>query len=189
MLTQTAYRGRVEGLAGRALSDQDVERLCVLAFLHNLGKANSGFWRHQFPKMPCIGQTEVFGAPFHHSVPLRNQAVVRELSALMAAWGAAEHLTAVMAHHGRPLTSFNTAGAMSGSSTRETRRDASWWRPIDGYDPLAELARLLSAARLRFPLAFVEGPPLPDARVSWHCSPASRPWPTGSVRTRRTFPS
>lgn len=163
VLTQTAYRGRIEGLAGRVLSNQDIERLCTLAFLHDLGKANSGFWRRQFPKMSRIGHTEVVGALFHHSVPLRNQAVVRELSDLIAAWGAAEHLTAVMAHHGRPLKSFSTPGAMSGSSTREARRDASWWRPIDGYDPLDELARLLSAARLRFPLAFVEGPPLPDA--------------------------
>ncbi|MCF4129605.1 CRISPR-associated helicase Cas3' [Methylobacterium sp. SyP6R] len=163
VLTQTAYRGRIEGLAGRVLSDQDIKRLCTLAFLHDFGKANSGFWRRQFPKMPRIGHTEVAGALFHHSIPLRNQAVVRELSDLIAAWGAAEHFTAVMAHHGRPLASFSTPGAMSGSSTREARRDAGWWRPIDGYDPLAELARLLSAARLRFPLAFVEGPPLPDA--------------------------
>ncbi len=82
VLTQTAYRSRIERLAGRALSDQDIERLCTLAFLHDLGKANSGFWRRQFPKMPRIGHTEVVGALFHHSVPLRDQAVVRELSDL-----------------------------------------------------------------------------------------------------------
>ncbi|GJD53526.1 hypothetical protein OPKNFCMD_6302 [Methylobacterium crusticola] len=163
VLTQTAYRSRIAILAGRALSDQDVERLCALAFLHDLGKANSGFWRRQFPKMPRIGHTEIVGALFHRSVQLRDQAVVRELSGLITAWGATEHLTAVMAHHGRPLASFSTPGAMSGSSIREARRDAGWWRAIDGYDPLGELARLLAAARRRFPLAFAEGPPLPDA--------------------------
>jgi CRISPR-associated endonuclease/helicase Cas3 len=163
VLTQTSYRRRVAELAGRTLSDQDVERLCTLAFLHDFGKANSGFWRRQFPNTPRIGHTDIVGALFHRSVQLRNHAVVRELRDLIAAWGAAEHLTAVMAHHGRPLTTFSTPGAMSGSSAREARRDAGWWRPVDGYDPLAELASLLAAARLRFPLAFAEGPPLPEA--------------------------
>ncbi|MFH6787045.1 MULTISPECIES: CRISPR-associated helicase Cas3' [Methylobacterium] len=163
VLTQTVYRSRIAILAGRALSDQDVERLCALAFLHDLGKANSGFWRRQFPEMPRIGHTEVVGALFHHSVQLRNHAAVRELGDLIAAWGAAQHLTAVMAHHGRPLASFSQQGATSGDSAREARKNAGWWRPVDGYDPVAEVARLLAAARQRFPLAFAEGPRLPDA--------------------------
>lgn len=163
VLTQTIYRSRIATLSGRALSDQDVERLCALAFLHDLGKANSGFWRRQFPKMPRIGHTEIVGALFHPGLQLRNQAVVRELSGVVAAWGAAQYLTAVMAHHGRPLASFSQQGAMSGDSARESRKNAGWWRPNDGYDPLAELARLIAAARQRFPLAFAEGPPLPDA--------------------------
>ena len=161
LLTRTVYGTRLATLAGRPLSDQDTERLCALAFLHDLGKTNRGFWRRQFPGAPSIGHTEIVGALFHRATDLGDQAAVRELRGLVAAWGAAQHFTAVMAHHGRPLQSFSEPGAMGGSG--EMLKAAGWWRAADGYDPFAELTRLLAAVRRRFPLAVAEGPPLPRA--------------------------
>src|SRR5215468_5176715 len=40
---------RLAMAAGRDLDAIDVARLTVLAFLHDLGKANRGFWCKQFP--------------------------------------------------------------------------------------------------------------------------------------------
>gem|GEM_PF-2300956 len=38
------WRRRMERLAGRALSQLDLDRLTVLAFLHDVGKAGAGFY-------------------------------------------------------------------------------------------------------------------------------------------------
>lgn len=163
LLTCTAYRARLEAAAERSLAERDVERLCGLAFLHDLGKANIGFWRRQFPGAPMQGHTEEVSALFEAPPGLGNRPEAQALIGVLAAWGAFDHFVATLAHHGRPLVSFSEEGAERISRENDKMVRAKLWRPADGYDPLAELTRLLDAARARFPLAFVAGPPLPDA--------------------------
>jgi hypothetical protein len=53
LLATSTIRDRLTAAAGIELTATTVDRLCrlcVLAFLHDLGKANLGFWSKQFPE-------------------------------------------------------------------------------------------------------------------------------------------
>lgn len=156
----TLWRERLEVAAGRPLSGQDIARLCALAYLHDLGKANRGFWQRQFEGAPRVGHTAVTAALFD----LAEARPVKVLDGLIARWGADQLFCAVMAHHGEPLQTLCPPADERGRGeiTDRIKRDRTHWEPGEDYDPMVELQRLLDDAQARFPEAFSEGPPLPD---------------------------
>ncbi|MBF0256845.1 MAG: CRISPR-associated endonuclease Cas3'', partial [Gammaproteobacteria bacterium] len=155
--------------AGRSLDDQDIARLSVLAFLHDLGKASSGFQAKRWPtgqRPPCWPTPSGHGAQALYLLQGDNS-VDHLLNVLpleeLASWGAEAVLpllTASISHHGRPLIEdIQTLGRVS-------RRD---WQPVIypagrmHYDPLPVLEEISLKARRLFPTAFeLVTRPLPD---------------------------
>ena len=155
-------RARLAYAAGQALiEDVTLDRLAVLAFLHDFGKANHGFQARIDPKAPPIGhlrQTrwlfrtrDAAGAKLLNACGLVDLKGFRNDSVL-------EFIDAVLAHHGKPVAAEDQPG------------DRDLWLPkkncVDPLDTLKDLGRV---ARTMFPQAFEEdGEIVPDAPAFIH---------------------
>ena len=170
LLAEPVWREQLTHCAGQTLTAQDLERLVVLSFLHDLGKANRGFWK-QHPSKKRVGHTNETAALFYaRRIP--DHPVRSRLVANLEAWGAIDLFVAAMAHHGRPLEAFALEQGEQARKRLETNTyPAAYWLAENGYDPLDQLARLLDTAQARFPGAFTTGPTLPGAApfVSLFC--------------------
>ena len=162
LLAHPLFRRRLERLAGQPLDHPGLTaRLCAIAFLHDLGKANSGFQAKRLTPdelrlagiEPAGHVREAGGLLFGQSDLAAATLPVESLSS----WGAAftPLLIASISHHGVPFKVETGA--------------ASVWRPAGGYDP-AEGLRALGAALTRwFPAAFEsQAPELPTAAAFQH---------------------
>lgn len=167
-----SIRRALERSAGRKLTSRDIERLAVLVFLHDLGKANSGFqakrWLlSQVPQgwpSPAghggqaldLFRGEGFLAPLLECLPLEA----------LYGWGDAipALFRASVSHHGRPI-----ADPDPGDWPR-----ANWKQVIgaDGqavYDPAPVLTEIGQRALDLYPDAFATGgEPLPDTPAFGH---------------------
>lgn len=161
--TVRSVRRALDRAAGRKLSDADLMRLAVLAFLHDIGKANAGF---QVKRWVRLGQPIPSGWPVpagHTNEALcifesdRLQHLLAELPVEeMATWGPAcwSLWRASISHHGRPVGApINVATAI--------------WQPVIQasqvvYDPQIALREIGQCVRQWFPDAFHVGRPLPD---------------------------
>lgn len=163
LLKHPLLKRRLERLAGVSLDHPGlVERLSALAFLHDLGKANSGFYAK------CLTPPEYqllrLGRKFGHVGEVGGllfgnldlAAATLPVEALLS-WGTAMTplLIASISHHGVPVTQYNNS--------------ASIWRPIRGYDPAEGLRELGDALPRWFPKAFeADVPELPTAPAFQH---------------------
>ena len=153
-----AWMSPLKAAAGRALTEQDIARLAVLAALHDLGKANRGFQARIDPKADSrVGHTGQVAALLEQSKLKQHPAAVA-IRAMLDDWGAEQHFAAVMAHHGKPLAEF-LDGATSNAWTGHTKH----WMPGPDGDPAAAVLPLIEAVRERWPLAWEAGAPLPSA--------------------------
>ncbi|MBK5969327.1 MULTISPECIES: CRISPR-associated helicase Cas3' [Thiorhodovibrio] len=164
-------RRALERTAGRCLSAQDLERLTVLVFLHDLGKANSGFQAKRW----LNGQApKEWPYPAGHGLEamrlFEDDSFLRPLVARLpidaiCTWGEAVEplLKASISHHGRPII----------------ENSADWaraiWKPVinsngqTAYDPAAALEQIGKGASERFPDAFAPGgEPFPTAPAFGH---------------------
>ncbi|TSA07082.1 MAG: CRISPR-associated helicase Cas3', partial [Comamonadaceae bacterium] len=171
----TSVRRSLEKTAGRTLDAADLQRLAVLVFLHDVGKANAGFQsrRWQLPDRPPANWPT---APFGHGpegwelisgrvLNAEHYAVGLPIAEIVA-WGEAavsELLQASMSHHGRPL------GVSPGKEWEGI------WKPVlhkTGavlYDPAATMASMGERLKQSYPLAFAEcHRPLPDQPAFVH---------------------
>ncbi|MDO4230860.1 MAG: CRISPR-associated helicase Cas3' [Lautropia sp.] len=152
-------RRALERAAGRSLSDIDVTRLGALAYLHDIGKASTGFqvrfWegggRERRPAYwhvkPC-GHGPQGWSLFQGSLAGAERILAGLPLEEMDGWGAStfELLHASISHHGRPVTPVDVE---------------SIWTPIrDGhvliYDPAETVAAMGQALRQHFAAAFVD---------------------------------
>lgn len=150
LLEDRVLRERFRVAAGGALPAITIERLTVLAFLHDFGKLNSLF------------QFKVRDPAFHagHTTEAIQCCHVRELHELLGLreirtrWGKASDalFRAMLAHHGRPANEPRAPGG----------GNPELWQPRGGYDPRAAAALLGERARAWFPTAFAAGPDLPE---------------------------
>ncbi len=144
------------------LSPAQLDRLAVIAYLHDFGKCNRGF------------QAKIDLAARHTAGHvLEAAALLFDLQALwppawtalltdLAGWfrddaQAVEMLLASISHHGRPVSEsdYHSAGV--------DRTARCWWTAADGYRPLVALDNLVHAARTAFPDAFGADVPILDA--------------------------
>ncbi len=165
-----AVRRALERTACRPLDASDLQRLAVLVFLHDLGKANAGFQsrRWKFPEQPPHFWTarspsghgpegwELVAGRVHNAEQFAAGLPIADI----VAWGdvaVGELLQASISHHGRPL----------GEDT--ARQAADIWQPVrdrDGvvhYDPSSTLASMGQRIHRCYPLAFATcDRPLPE---------------------------
>ena len=139
-LLDNGWIPRLEMCAGRTLRDDERQVLLALAFLHDLGKCNRGFWRRQFEGAPIIGHTSIV-----YALNESGEAAWDRLSLLEGLYSRVGEalFTATLSHHGRPVATGSLGAGLVG-----------FWKARDGYDPVAELEALLSLARGRYPDAF-----------------------------------
>ena len=167
-------RAAQSGQSGRIkhdLRDVDLQRLAVIAFLHDVGKANASFqakwWvledlpRH-WPGHAGHGSDGwvLFADP---SFP----GVLRILDVLpmkeLAAWGdgVCDLLRASISHHGRPVSDQPTAGLQAWQAVRHGNEVL--------YDPQVIARAIERTMRESFPLAFSDDPiPLPHTPAFVH---------------------
>lgn len=161
-----AIRRVLDRTSGLPLSDQQLDRLAVLAMLHDAGKANLGFQRKVFsadaPRAGHIREMAPILDPEVHD-PELHAAFLQSLPPELAAWFpddqvAYSYLLASFSHHGWPLC---FQGEMSGTYWEARRK---WWRADGAMNPMDAIADIAAAARLAFPRAFeFGGEPLPAA--------------------------
>lgn len=165
LAAQPVYRRRLAAAAGQPELDAvSIERLCLLTFLHDVGKLNAGFQLKPLPERPShpwvpaghIGEALcLFDAT---RSPARDVLQALGLEDAMDAWGPSVWplLIAAVSHHGRP------APQNSGVKSNEI------WQAHAGYDPAAAAGEFGAFARAAFPRAFGAGSALPDAPALQH---------------------
>ena len=170
-----AIRRSLKRTASRDLDCADLQRLAVLVFLHDIGKANSGFQsrRWQQPERPPgFWPTTPFGHGPEGWELISGRVSNSESYAAglpiaeIVAWGevaVCELLQASISHHGRPL------GVSPGKECEGI------WKPVLDktgsvlYDPAKTLASMGERMKQSYPLAFEEcHQPLPDQPAFVH---------------------
>lgn len=151
LLRAGVLRERLARLAGLpALTEGMVQRLCVLAALHDLGKFNHRFQRRAGnPQLVGGHVSEALGLlklDTLQAVP-RNEVIealrLRELAEWERGGGAQlQLLKAAVSHHGKPQEPSSSLETMEG------------WRAATGYRPLVALGQLLERTRQWFPEAW-----------------------------------
>lgn len=134
-----------------SLSRVHIDRLAVLAMLHDLGKANHGFRGKIFGMgAPYGGHTNEVGALLADTELC--QRLIGALPSSFVNWFASEdcvldYLTVTVSHHGRPVDITATGKA-------NHYLDASLWRQKANIDPLQGVADIVEWAATAFPLAW-----------------------------------
>ncbi len=173
LIRTPAVARALQHAAGRELTEVDRGRLSVLAFLHDIGKANTGFQGRYWPEGSArppgwhvgyaghgpqgwgLFKDALDGLPW----PLR---VLEELPLeALDSWGESwlDLLHASISHHGRPVLGEG---------------HASQWLPVqhDGevlYDPKRVIASMGEEIQMQYPLAFISGAPeLPTSPAFAH---------------------
>ena len=153
-------RQRLARTAGlEDLSEVQVQRLAFLTALHDLGKYNVGFQRKILPNAAPVGH--VAEALFLLASSEFREAASKALDySTLLSWAGdpeivLQLLLAAISHHGSPVKK------RPGIRKSLWRADATL-RPLDG------LAALVSAAKVWFPKALVQGEPLPVAPAFQH---------------------
>ena len=177
LLKLPSWRRYMESFAERSLTDQDLERLTVLSFLHDIGKCALGFWLKQLDVETSMGQKDrsarlealriCNGKPescghINEVLALRDQSFKsKAIQALplehIQSWGGFCLWRAAISHHGDPLPESD------GNAT------PYWtWNAAFGFDPFAQLQKLTRCAQKWFPKAFEDGPALPESKALVH---------------------
>ena len=156
LLDLPVIRQRMSAVDGRSLTNAQCDRLAVFAFLHDLGKCNTGFQARKNPRAREVAGhvLEVQGLFTSDRLPGAFQRLLCE----MADWFTAGQdqvdalLLASISHHGRPV-SANDLDGQSGDPR-------CWWRPNQTLDPMHGVEELVAAVRRAFPGAFETAPPI-----------------------------
>lgn len=135
-----------------------LDRLAVIALLHDLGKCNVGF---QAKRDPCAKNTAGHireTAPLFLDETLSGKAAEAIGLGDMTTWfadldGLPRLLLASISHHGKPAFDWNAA---DGNAFRAMLRH---WHPDNALDPFVGLSELGEIARRAFPSAFQESAP------------------------------
>lgn len=161
LISQPVLAQRIEKAAGRTLDDVQASRLAAIVFLHDLGKVSPGFQAKGWPPglwdRPTNGHLAE-GWELLHLAQQKADHPLRDLLQSILQWGegASALLAAAFAHHGRPV-------AWTGAAS------LARWPVLDHYDWRVESARIASALKAGFPVAFQPGGnPLPDRPVFQH---------------------
>lgn len=178
LLELPTWRRRLQTLAGRTFTDRDLDRLTVLAFLHDVGKAGAGFFskglsdadqaawlRRIHQDRNQLGHTRVVAPLLRFDAACADHREALGLDGLRC-WAAPDPFAqelildlwlAAVSHHGEPISAESLT-----SRGDAPLGHATWTVPIAGYDPLDGLRQLRDTARALWPSAFDTGQPMPE---------------------------
>jgi CRISPR-associated endonuclease/helicase Cas3 len=171
-----AVRRSLERTANRDLDATDLQRLAVLVFLHDVGKANAGFQSRRWKLPECPPDYWTARIPSGHGpegweliagrVPNAEHYAAGLPIAEIVIWGedaVCQLLQASISHHGRPV------GESPANQTE------CIWKPVLNksgavlYDPAVTMVCMGDRLRQSYPLAFAEcHRPLPDQPAFAH---------------------
>ncbi len=164
LLDLPATQRRLMAAANTRLTPAQLDRLAVLALLHDFGKANLGFQDkpfdekapragHVFETAPLFGEPALFER-LSSSLGLQRLCGWFENEATLQSY-----LLAILSHHGKPIPS-EALGRNIHKNYYPAKR--YWWSSDGQRDPFHAIAELMETARKAFPAAFAEDvPPLP----------------------------
>lgn len=163
------HRALVES-SERPITDFDVDRLALLAMLHDAGKANLGFQRKVLsPEYPRAGHVRELAPLLDAEVsdPDLQRRFLDVLGPTIGDWFADDvdaycYLLATFSHHGRPVR-FN--GEMSGTYWQAR---TEWWVSDGTRDPMDAVSAILEWGRRAFPRVLERGPALPKSPQLHH---------------------
>lgn len=130
-----------------------LDRLAVIALLHDLGKCNTGFQAKRDPQARDTAGHVREVAPLFFDEALATKAEASLGLAEVGAWftepeGLPRLLLAAVSHHGKPAFDW---GAADGTALRSMARH---WQSKEKIDPFTGLRELGTTARRVFPRAF-----------------------------------
>lgn len=154
---------------GTPLSETQLDRLSVLAMLHDLGKANLGFQRKVFDCQAVqAGHIRELEPLFDFEDESLRHGLLSALPDGMESWfsddeSAYSYFLAAFSHHGRPLM---FKGEKTGNYWPARKR---WWHPDGSMDPIAAIAEIVHWSEAAFPHAYTSGEsPLPSHPAFHH---------------------
>ena len=143
------------------LTDEHLDRLAVLAMLHDIGKANLGFQDKVLKRPPAhIGHIQEL-APLFSDEELSMmflESLPRDVETWFSSIDSADsYFFAIFSHHGRPVRFLESKSGSYWSARDE------WWRPDGLRNPIEAISEISSFAERAFPGAFsISAGPLPD---------------------------
>lgn len=180
LLRLPTWRRRFEQLAGRTLGELDIQRLTVLAFLHDVGKAGAGFFLQALPKevqddwfrqarsdrRQC-GHTRVVSPLLGFDPRYEAHRSALGMDALRAWAGPTpahespevhqvdvlDLWLAAVSHHGQPISVDSLSNSAGQNWT-------TWTHEVAGYQATQGLRELALCARRLWPAAFDDISPL-----------------------------
>lgn len=163
-----SVRRALETAANRKLDERDIARLSVLVFLHDIGKANSGFQAKRWKNKADIPKKWPVGIHSGHGIEAiklfnspQSSKPIESLIEKICLWGDATYplLIASISHHGRPLK----------DSPGDYAEEAIWNKTTEVYSPASILKEIGERAEAIYPQAFEPGgEPLPEAHAFAH---------------------
>ncbi|MEF3169274.1 MAG: CRISPR-associated helicase Cas3' [Deltaproteobacteria bacterium] len=146
-------RKNLEQAVGKPLSSTQCDRLAVIAFLHDLGKCNTGFQAKRDPMAHNTAGHVREVAPLFFEEKLAVNAYEALGLKDMTGWFAEEEdlqwmLLASVFHHGKPAFDWNAPESV------DTKAMVRYWESAHGLDPFDGLRALGKTARSVFPEAF-----------------------------------
>jgi CRISPR-associated endonuclease/helicase Cas3 len=172
LLALPTWSRRLTALAGQSLGPVTLERLTVLAFLHDAGKAGAGFyskaladearlhWRRRTQAgRDQLGHTRVVAALCGEDTRYSAHRDALGIEQIIG-WGGddidaqeavADLWLASVSHHGEPISTESLRAEIS-------KPFPTWTVPIEGYVPLDGLRELGETARQLWPGAFSADP-------------------------------
>ena len=177
LLDLPTWRQRLQRLAGRAFTSTDLDRMTVLAFLHDAGKAGAGFYskglgdaeqaawlRRIHHDTAQLGHTRVVAPLLRLDASCRDHYEALGIEELQD-WAGPDPLgqeaimdlwLAAVSHHGEPIS------YVSLTDGRAPLGHGTWTVPIAGYDPLIGLRELRDTAHALWPQAYADTQPMPE---------------------------
>ncbi len=169
-LTQIpSIRTRLSRAADQSLTSAHLERLAVLALLHDLGKFNRGFQSKILPEgVRTAGHVRELGPLFGEDALCERLIETLDLPTLCGWFRSEEEfqgmLLAVFSHHGRPIHSDDLQ-----NQDRRYRNARAWWQADAKLDPCKGMQELFTTARQLFPAAFSQAAsPIPGTIILQH---------------------
>nr|WP_221933856.1 CRISPR-associated helicase Cas3' [Tepidimonas alkaliphilus] len=165
LAVQPSWQKRLQAACGHKLTDSCLERLAVVAFLHDFGKANGGFQAKADPTARDTAGHVMEAAAWLTACQRLWPPAWSRLMTEIATWfrdetQALQMLLASISHHGRPVSEQNIESFLNGSAGSQSDK---LWQPSGAYNPLAALDELTQTACEAFPRAFQNDAPAINA--------------------------